>query len=186
MKMPDWKAIDLQQKPNQREKIIFAVALVIFFGSFIKSCWIPSRRAISDTQNQLYLMEEEKGKLEKLSQLKVVLKETKGRKISLPMGEQTTLVGSLREVEEALGTLSAPQILKGVRLLKSRFSKEERQGGWVRRRVELELVGSFQGLGRYLNTLESWPAPLWIESFSMKTSGDKLSATVTGSFYGKE
>lgn len=181
-----WKAIDLNQKPNQRERIIFALALLFFLVTFVRSCWVPSHRAISEVKNQLRLMEAERGTLAQVSQLKTVIKKTKGEDIPLPLTKPMAFVGSVKEMEATLGRLSEPRILKGVRLLKSRFAEMEREGNLLRRRIELELVGGFQGLGRYLNALESMPAPLWIEAFSIKTGGDKLSAKVRGSVYGIE
>lgn len=177
----DWKAIDLNQKPNQRERIIFALSLLIFFGVFVRSCWLPSRKVISEVKTQLSLIEKEKRMRAELKGVLLPLARPSSL-VPLPSG----LVGSVKEMEAALGRLSEPQVLKGVRILKSRFSEVEREGNLVRRGVELELLGSFQGLGRYLHTLESMKAPLWIEAFSIKAGSDKLSAEVRGSVYGME
>ncbi len=175
MKMPDWKAIDLGQKPNKRERLIFGLALAVFFIGFVKSCWMPSRRAVSEVKNQIRVMEEEAmpPPSPRLRQTGVAPRSTQH-------------AGSLKEMEAALERLSQPQVLKGVLLLKSRFSEEERQGGWIRRRAELELLGTFQAVGRYISDLESFTSPFWIETFSMKTSDGKVTAGVTGGFYARE
>lgn len=182
-KLPE---INWTQKPNRREKAVFALALLIFFGVFLRSCWVPSRRAIRTIQEQMAPLESEQAVLAKAANLKPLVTAQTGEVFDILGEDKGHFMGSLKNVEQILKQLSDSSLLRGLALKKSTFSEIEREGPLAKRGVELELVGSLSSLGRYIEALESLPAPLLIESFSIVPSDGRLSAQIKGNIYGKE
>ena len=183
-----WSAVDLRQKPNQREKIIFAAALLIFSFGFLKSCWAPSRQSIAAVKDQLKNMETQKEELAKMTNLPEALQKTNAAAPNL-LQKSPSGVGSMKDVENALHSLSQPMMLKGVELTGIKFTDLVREGPLARQKVELELAGSFTNVGRYVDSIESLATPFIIEEFSMMVKDEKSSRVATeikGSFYGKE
>jgi len=182
-KLPE---VDWTQKPNRREKIIFAVALLIFFSAFVKSCWIPSHSAIGIIQEQMASLEVQKNALAQAANLKPLVTASSGKEFDILEEKKGHLMGSLKDMEQILKQLSDSTLLRGLVIKKSTFSEIEREGEMAKRGVELEVEGSLSSIGHYIEALESLPAPLLIESFSIIPSDDRLLAQIKGNIYGKE
>lgn len=177
-------SIDLRQRPNQREKLIFVMTLVIFTFGFFKACWVPSRTAIGEVERQIQHMQEQ---LVSLSQDSTVV-----QMANLPPGltrSEMSLVGSVEDVRSVAENLTKPLLLKGLRVVESRFSEIEKDGSLVRQPVILRLEGSFQKVGNYLHAVEILNPPLVIDSVDLETIPEKVDQVkvfIQGSVYGKE
>lgn len=176
-------SIDLSQRPNQREKLIFAATLVIFTFGFFKACWVPSRTAIREVERQIQYMEDQVVSLRQDS--------TATQMASLPpdltRGEMS-LVGRIEDVRFVAENLTKPLLLKGLRVVESKFSEIEKDGSLVRQPVILRLEGSFQKVGSYLHAVEILSPPLVIDRLDLEATPEKVDQVkvfIQGSVYGK-
>lgn len=163
--------IDFQARPNQRETILFGVALLIFFFGFIKACWVPSRHAITLVNEQLEELKTHSGTTAVLAG-------------SPMLGAGFT--GTANDLERLPERITSSLITQGIQLTGSRFSDLESSGGFMRQRVELSASGSFGALGRYLQALEEGRPPLVIDELSFTvTEGGAMALALKGSVYGQ-
>ncbi|PIR21193.1 MAG: hypothetical protein COV45_00165 [Deltaproteobacteria bacterium CG11_big_fil_rev_8_21_14_0_20_47_16] len=179
------QSVDWQQKPNARERTMFFAAMIVFFLGFLKACWFPSRSALSDLKEELHKLEQEKS-------VSIHLQATPQAGATIPQIPQsgsTAGIGSLKDVQSAIGTISQPLLLRGVKIQEVKTTDLEHEGNIVSQNVELQLVGSFYSMAEYLESLESLPAPLVIEDFSLALNDDrsgKVLADIKGRFYGMD
>jgi hypothetical protein len=172
------------QRPNQREKLIFLMTLVIFTFGFFKACWIPSRMAIDEIDRQIQYMQEQ---VVTMSQDSTVVQIA-----NLPPDltrVEMSLVGSLEDVRSVAENLTSPLLLKGLRVVESRFSEIEKDGSLVRQPVILRLEGGFQKAGSYLHAVEMLNPPLIVDSISLEAVPEKVDQVkvfIQGSVYGRE
>lgn len=176
-------SIDLMQRPNKREKLIFVMTVVIFLFGFFKACWIPSRTAMSEIERQIQYMQDQAASLSQDSSVVHMA--------NLPpdlTGNEMTLVGSVEDVGNVAQNLTKPILLKGLRVVESRFPEVERDAPLLRQPVILRLEGSFQKVSRYLRAVEMFSPPLIIDSMSLEAIPEKLDLVrvfMQGSVYGK-
>lgn len=178
-------SVDWRQKPNSRERIMFFAALAACCLGFFRACWSPSAETISDIQEQMKKIEQEK-------KVAVQLGGVSAPSSTTPSPIKTGVlagVGSLAEVQQAIDSIAQPLLLKGVHLMDIKVDELEREGNVVCQKVELKLSGSFYAVAEYLEAAETLPAPLVIEDFSIATNDDKsgrVTTTIKGSFYGMD
>lgn len=178
------QTVDWQQKPNARERVMFFATLAVFFLGFLKACWFPSRSAISDLREEIDKLSKEK---KVVAQLVTTAPTPAG--VVVPQGNVLTGAGSIQDVQSAIESVAQPLLLKGVKLLGVKSADLEREGNMVREKVELQLAGSFYSVAEYLEVVETLPAPLVIEDFSITLNDDKsgkVTAMIKGSFYGMD
>jgi hypothetical protein len=178
-------SVDWRQKPNPRERIIFFGTLVVMLFGFVKSCWLPSREAIS-------ILKEDLTKVEQEAQVAREMKDMPTQPLSaVPTMISPALrgIGKVRDVDNIVKLFSQPLLLKGVQIKAVKISPPEHEGNMVRRRLELTVTGNFYAVGQYIESLEGFETPYIIEDFSMVRGGDKSSmvtVTLKGLVYGRE
>lgn len=178
------QTVDWQQKPNARERIMFFAAMAVFLLGFLKACWFPSRSAISELREEIEKLGQEK----KVAAQLIPAGSTPGAAV-VPQGDALTGAGSIQDVQSAIENIAQPLLLKGVKLMGVKSADLEREGNMVRQKVDLQLAGSFYSVAEYLEAVETLPAPLVIEDFSITLNDDKsgrVNATIKGSFYGMD
>lgn len=178
------QSVDWQQKPNVRERIMFFAAMAVFFLGFLKACWFPSRSAIADLHDEIDKLHQEK---KVAMQLRPDIAAPGGAPIAA--SPVLTGAGSIKDVQSAIKNISQPLVLKGVKLLGVKVEELERDGNVVRQKVEMQLSGSFYSVAEYLEVVETLPAPLVIEDFSISLNDDKsgrVTTMIKGSFYGMD
>lgn len=176
-------SIDLSQRPNRREKLIFFISLVIFVAGFFKTCWTPSRSSIAELEEQIVYMENQKVQL---SQDGVVNADTPSSSIS---HDTLKFASSMDDFNQFTKLASQPLLLKGVELKESHFSDIEVEGKIHRQEIKFTLKGSFRAVGNYINEIEKLTPPFVIESFSLQGGDNKLGKVtidLVGSVYGHE
>lgn len=169
--------IDLKKKLNNREKIIFALALAIFCFGFVKSCVVASSQAISEAQKKSEALEQERQQL--LLQPKEVDRED----------DKNSKLGSYQDLKNASNAIMQPIHLKGVTILNGKFSAPEEEGSLAYRNVMLTLVGGYRAMLQYIEYLEHMSPAVIINNFSIKGDGsniDLVVANINGVMYAPE
>lgn len=164
-------SVDWKQAPNRREQILFVAVLVLLMAGFLKTCWFPSRHAITIAEAQL----------------------TTFSAASVPLSAPEVSATLPSDVpagtcHETLRLITDMSSLRGIQLTGSAFSDLEQGGGSDCQRAELKLSGSFSGIGRYLHLLEEAPAPLVVDTLTFAaTEGDwtKLVVEIKGTIHGR-
>src|SRR3989338_3369471 len=159
-----FKNNDWAQKPNPREKIIFALVLLVLVFNFFKAFWLPTRNTIKTLKTQIEAMEVEKEEMGRFTQVQTGISTSKSSR-TLP---------ALEKIDDAVQHLSQPNLLRGLTLVDSKFTKPTTGGGIVQQQAELILRGSFQAVARYIEATESLSTPLFIETFSIGVTDDNF------------
>lgn len=176
--------VDWNQRPNTRERTMFFAALAVFLLGFMKACWFPSRATISDIQEEMAKVEQEK----KVA-LQMRAAPQQAGTSAVPAARSLAGVGSIQDVQLAIQKIAQPLLLKGVNLMGVKASDPEREGTMIRQKVELDLSGNFYAVGEYLEAIEALPAAFMIGDFSISLNDDKsgkVTANIKGSFYGQD
>ncbi len=171
--------LDLKQKLNQRETVIFLATLLVAFLGFYKSCVVPNQQALSDTKEQTQTFETERNRL---------IKQVAAQKEPKPQDtSHNPWVGTPDALNETMDSLGRPLQLKGISLVDLQLSDiQKKEDPFNQKGIVLTLSGNFQAIGQYIEHLENLPIPLLIESFSIAPDGNQLSTVVVkiqGGFY---
>ncbi len=167
--------IDLKQKLNKRETIIFIATLLVSCLGFFKVFALPGQKAITDAKQQIQTLENERKQLAAKSVGKTA-----------PEPKKKQWLSSADAVEEALDALVRPTYMKGVKVISMQLAESKTEKAFTKRSAILTVSGNFTAVGRYLEDLENLPAPFVIETISMAVDGTKSSDVVTkiqGGFY---
>lgn len=163
--------IDLKQKLNSREMVIFMVTIFAVFLGIYKLWLGPNRQAIIDAKQQIQTMEAER------SQLVLQLSLQKEKKLQEIKSKQW--VGSPTAINQSIDALVHPINLRGVKVLSMQLSESQKElDMFMKNSVTLTLSGNFPALGHYIEYLENLPVPLLIESISIATDGRELSGVI--------
>ena len=181
-------SIDLRQKANKRETILFGIALIIFLLVFVKTCWIPSRTYMASAKKEFVSLEVQKSQLQKLSNSPEAIQKIQEKDVYSTLQGKKILLGTPQELQNSIEAISQFNLFRGVQLVSIKFSDLEKVKTLVRKKIEMTLSGKFHTIGQFLYTLESRTSPLIIEDFSMELNDVSLSQVNTeikGSFYAK-
>jgi Tfp pilus assembly protein PilO len=177
---------DLLTSPTRREVIIFITVLIFGAIGFLRAYYFPNVKNINtlkDQENALVLQRDQLGKLMKIPQ-------AVSEKISSKQhpGYEQYIYGSEKEIRSAFEQWTRPRLLRGIKITGSKLSDVVRQGQYLRMSVEINVEGSFVGLGRYIEVIEKPPTPLSIETIDMtplQKGSSKVRTIIKGSVYGK-
>ncbi len=186
MNIKSFAKIDLNQKPNRRERTIFILLLAALCLGFVRSCLLASHHAISSIRQQLESTSEERRQL-------IAAPNTAEASPAMQsdLVEKATInskrFGSRQDVVDAVHFLTQPLQLRGVKIIKSKFADLREEGSLIYREADLTLSGSFAAIGAYIETLEALPAPLIIETLSINSDpSSRITAEIQGRFYGQQ
>ncbi len=183
--------VDWQQLPNRREKVIFALAMVIFMFVFIKSCWGPSGDAISLLKKEIKESGGERNSVE------AVIKNKDGKPGAGSVW-QGTMKQRLYYTELAkkmaddpdlimMNEFSNPALARDVKITKIDMPDQKVESGVTKQAWTVYIRCSFISVGEYLSRLESLPMLLIIDNMDVQTTGDAfggVKAEVKGEVYG--
>ncbi|MES2504443.1 MAG: hypothetical protein V4534_06140 [Myxococcota bacterium] len=173
IKLPDIMT-QLRQKPAGREKILFVGMLLVISVLVVRSCIWDSHQRISTLQSEIESLK------------KVPPVPPKAVKKAPEKGEKKW-VGTARAVEDTFEILITSAHLHSIKLTNHQFSQPRQEGGYMKEDVSLTVLGSYGALEKYISYLENMPAPLVIDSLSIKRSSvdrDILSMDLSGGLYG--
>ncbi|MBI2091582.1 MAG: hypothetical protein HYT75_01115 [Deltaproteobacteria bacterium] len=184
-------SVDWQQRPNRREKIIFACSVLIFFAVFLKSCWYPSNKAIGVAKSELKGIIEEKIALERNAGL---LQDTdaKGKLWTGTPDERVAYIKMAQRVSESpnvvlMKEFSNPALLRDVKLSNIDFPDQKNESGMIKQQWKINVNGAFVSVGKYIERLEGLPMLLFIDNITFNSANDpfgRVNAEVEGTVYG--
>lgn len=182
--------INWHQRPNKREKIIFFITIFIFLFGFIKSCWQPSSGAIGTVKADIKTTQTERQTLQNLaSNMSGDMEST----INISKEEWELFDKMAKKIAAApdailMREFSSPAILRGVKLSEIKFDKKKDEGGIIKQKWSMTLIGSFLSIGSYVENIENLPILLIINNVNIHTLKESkvghVSATIEGVAYG--
>lgn len=186
--------VDLNQVPNKREKMIFFLAVVIFSFAFIKSCWSPSRAAITTIKSQLADSAAEKRDLKAILDTgsQDASQSWKGNKEIVDLYTKWGTAVGVAPDAEVMSQFSNPVFLKDVQLTNITFSDPDSKSdlkadGVVKRKFKATLYGDFMSIGNCLERIYNIPLLVVIENILISSTGDSaghINADIEGVVYG--
>lgn len=166
------KKIDLKQKLNKRETLIFFGTILVAVLGFYKSCIVPGIQEISETKQKIELLAEER------TQLIAQINAEKEKQIAIPTQKQ--LVGALESANRSINAIARPMYLDGIIIQGISLTEvQNKDNPFYMKRVTLTVSGSFSAIGRYIEYLESLPTPLVIDTISIAHDGLTLSNLIS-------
>ncbi len=180
MNIKELLKVNLKQKPNTRETIIYSVALIFVCFSLCRHLIYGPYSAIADAKRQLVPLEEERTHIAQLLAMpeKFVVA-TKARRWVGNSPE--AFDGAAEEITNLIHQ-------KGVTIQKLQLGAVQKEGAFTSRDASLTILGSYDTLGRFIEHLEGMPAPLVIQALSMQPdvdNPDNVVVNLKGSIYGR-
>ncbi len=184
-------SVNWREAPNRREKVIFFIALLVSVFVFLKSCWLPSREALSGVQINL---EETLKKKEALA----FAQKQFGKPEKKQSASEKTALASYAEWAHKIAQnpsgvvmqeMTNPRVARGGQVTRVEFQDEVHRGNFVSQGFTVSLFGSFPFVGRYLERLEELPIPWVIDHWEITSSIEGASGvklTLEGVAYGWE
>jgi len=186
MKIAVSTKINLFQKPNSRERLIFFAAMLAMSAVFVRSCVLTSTKAVrtvqeeiqkADTERQQYMTAIQMAKAKKLA---ADVKAAGMKKKKLPF------VGPKGSLEEVVEVVAQPAHLHSVKLSRTQFSEVKDADALSRRDAAIGFAGTFISARNYLEYLESTSIPMVIERFSLEVEDEQpnqVNIDVQGGFH---
>lgn len=178
--------LNLRQKPNSRERIIFFMALVAFGFVFYRIGIMAPNAVISKLETELKTLETEKVQLiqKSATQLQGNL-QPKAQAHSNAMN----WIGKKQNLDRATDSLIQAAHDNRVPVIKFNFPESKEKGNLSFRPINVSLSGSLAELGGYLERAEHLPIPLVVDRLSLEPSVDFagiVTLRIEGGFYAEK
>ncbi|MBI4209805.1 MAG: hypothetical protein HY538_08915 [Deltaproteobacteria bacterium] len=182
-----------REVPNSRERLIFLAALLAFVLVFLKSCWFPSREALSEVQAHLEeAFKEKEAFVQAQRQFGAQSQKVEPHAGSAVLASYEEWAHQIARNPSGwvMQEMTNPILTKGLQVTGVEFPDPVRQGRVTTQEFTVSLLGSFPFLGRYLERLDRLSAPLLIshwEILSLEEEGAAgVKLTLEGIVYGWE
>jgi hypothetical protein len=181
-----------REVPNSRERLIFFAALLAFVLVFLRSCWFPSREALSEVQARLEgALKEKEAFIQAQKQLGTQSQEVEPNAGSAVLASYEPWAHKIARNPSGwvMQEITNPLLTKGIQVTGIEFQDPVRQGRVTTQEFTVSLLGSFPFLGRYMERLDRLSAPLLIprwEITSLEEGAAGVTLTLEGVVYGWE
>lgn len=164
----------------KREQLIFLLAFLIFSVVYLRSCYLPYHRELSEAGERVARLKSERDRI----QGQPVLKSD-----SINPQLASLVLGNGMDLQNSLEQMTQPMNLKGATITSNRFSELKQEGELLWYEVEMEASGPFANVKNYISFLEKLAAPFVISELTMSENKDHyghVSLTMKGKFYAKK
>lgn len=184
--------IDLKQEAGPREKIYFAVILLLIVVSFTRWFYIPKLKDTKmlqvDIKNNLLQVDT----LKKFAQLKIPEpeKQNENRKLRTGTKFEKAVEASMQSpqqvVADVIKMMTSSNVLNGISLTGVSFASEVNKGTYGTIPTAIDLEGKYSGLLGYLEHVEKFGKLLTVDNVEVNSKPDsasKVQAKVNASIY---
>ncbi|MFH1654313.1 MAG: type 4a pilus biogenesis protein PilO [Pseudomonadota bacterium] len=166
----DWNSV-----PTKKERIIFFIVIFLLLVVFLRSCLVPSGKALSLVKTSLTDVTTEQNELKKsLSEAAAeesVSKWNGSKDMREKYSSWARRIANSPEVV-LLRDFTSPSILGDVKVTAFDFDESKPQDGIMVKKIKLSLNGSFFSIAGYFDKIEQLPLLLITESLDVVSSKD--------------
>jgi Tfp pilus assembly protein PilO len=173
---------DLKQEAGSREKIYFAVILLLIVVSFARWLYLPKMKEIKTTQVQIKSQKLQVDTLSQFAKLKLpevqapqeITEVKSGTKFDKAVAE--SMRSPQQVVAEIVRMLTASNMLNNITLKGMQFGSEVNKGIYSQVPVSIDLEGRYSGILAYLNRMEQFGKLVVADNVDVVTKDGNLSA----------
>lgn len=172
----DFSKIDWKEEASKREKLYFALLLVMVVFMFARVFWIPKAQAIREEKARIKGVKTQIVELKRFIDEKLKEKIMGERAAERPLGvggQLEKLLGKSRDkaiaASSLVDALTIPSSRRGLNLISMNFGKEVGKNGFYILPMELTVEGSFRSLYKYIGQVELFPQLVTVDNIDIKT-----------------
>jgi len=184
--------IDLKQEAGPREKIYFAVILILIVVSFARWFYLPKLKDIKMLQVEIKNNSMQIDTLKQFTQLKIPEPEKAVENHKLKTGTkfekavEASMQSPQQVVADVIKMMTSSNILNGISLTGVSFASEVNKGTYGTIPAALDFEGKYSGLLSYLEHVEKFGKLLTVDNVEVNSKPDstsKIQAKVNASIY---
>ncbi len=184
--------IDLKQEGSGRERVYFAVILVMTVVMFARLLYIPKLAQIKQVKTEIKNSLLQLGTLKQFAQLKLPEAEATSAQQSMSAGTkferavEEHMRSQQQVVAEIIKALSTANALKGVTMSGINLGAEVNKGAYGEVPLTIDIEGKYSGVLSYLSNIERLGKLITIDNIELKVkegSGSAVQARVSMSIY---
>lgn len=180
----NFSQIDLKQEAGGREKIYFAVILLLIVVSFARWFYVPKMKQIKMMQIEIKNNVMQVDTLKQFAQLKIPEPAAKKQEaVKSGTRFEKAVAASMKSQQQVVADivkmLTANKVLSGVSLTGMSFAAEVNKGAYSAIPVGIELMGKYSDILNYLGQVEKFGKLVTVDNVELSVS-DKASSVIHG------